>query len=217
MMQEKRKTVLIGVFAVMLIAVLSIVFYYVYEGFMYVKTEDAKLSGDIVRISPKIVGELQEFEVEEGDMVEKDQVLGMQSVDNVQDDNYDVGLIKSPISGKIIKKQGTLGEIITPGQTILMVTDVKKIYVTANIEETKVGKLKKGQIVDINLDQFDGKKYKGKVASIGQASNSTFSIFPSSSGTTFTKVIQKVPVKIEFEHGNDVLMGTNAIVKIHIR
>ena len=98
-----------------------------------------------------------------------------------------------------------------------MLVDSKKLYITANIEENKVEKLKKGQKVDIVLDQYKNKKYEGKISSIGQASTSTFSIFPSSSGTTFTKVIQKIPVKIEFEHDDNILLGTNAIVKIHIR
>jgi len=42
-------------------------------------------------------------------------------------------------------------------------------------------------------------------------------MFPSSSGTTFTKVIQKIPVNISFDHDNSVLLGTNAIVKIHVK
>lgn len=216
-MKDKRKTILVSVLVTMIVAVAAIIFYYVYEGLNYVKTEDSKVTGDIVRVNPKIVGELQEFNVEEGDYLEKEQVVGMQSVENIQDENYDVALIKAPISGKVIKKQGTIGEILSPGQVVLMLVDSKKLYITANIEETKVEKLKKGQKVDITLDQFGSKKYEGKIASIGQASTSTFSIFPSSSGTTFTKVIQKIPVKIEFEHDDTVLMGTNAIVKIHIR
>lgn len=216
-MKDKRKTILLSVFSAMIVAVTAVIFYYVYEGLNYVKTEDSKVTGDIVRVSPKIVGELLEFNVEEGDYLEKEQVVGMQSVENIQDENYDAALIKAPISGKVIKKQGTIGEILAPGQVMLMLVDSKKLYITANIEETKVEKLKKGQKVDITLDQFGSKKYEGKIASIGQASTSTFSIFPSSSGTTFTKVIQKIPVKIEFEHDDSVLLGTNAIVKIHIR
>ena len=104
-MKENRKTILLSVVVAMIAAVSAVIFYYVYEGINYVKTEDSKVTGDIVRVSPRIVGELQEFNVEEGDYLEKDQVVGMQSVDNVQDENYDVALIKAPISGKVIKKQ----------------------------------------------------------------------------------------------------------------
>ena len=75
--------------------------------------------------------------------------------------------------------------------------DPQKLYITANIEETEVKKLKSGQNVDIKIDEFDGLAFQGKVESIGKASNSAFSLFPSSSSGTFTKVVQKVPVKIE--------------------
>lgn len=216
-MKEKRKQILLSVFGIMIVAVLSIVGYYVYEGVYFVSTEDAKIAGDIVRVSPKIVGELQEFTAVEGQEVAKDDVLGRQSLDNVMDSNFDLALIKAPISGKIIKKQGTIGETVAPGQVLVMLVDTKKMYITANIEETKVGKLKVGQRVDIKIDQFGNKNFKGTVSSIGQASASTFSMFPSSSGTTFTKVVQKIPVNIDFEHDNSVLLGTNAIVKIHVK
>lgn len=216
-MKDKRKIILVSVFSTMIIAVAAVITFYVYEGLTYVSTEDAKVSGDIVRVSPKLVGALEDFEVQEGDLVEKEQVLGKQSIENVMDSNFDLALIKAPISGKVIKKQGIIGEIVAPGQSLVMIVDTKKLYITANIEETKIGKLKDGQTVDVTLDQFGSKKFKGKISSIGQASASTFSIFPSSSGATFTKVIQKIPVKIEFEHDDSILMGTNAIVKIHTR
>ena len=216
-MKEKRKTILLSVFGVMIAAVIGIVSYYIYEGVNFVSTEDAKVSGDIVRVSPKIVGELQVFTAVEGQEVQKDDVLGSQGIENIMDSNFDLALIKAPISGKVIKKQGTIGETVAPGQILVMLVDTKKLYITANIEETKVNKLKVGQEVDIKIDQFGSKNFKGQISSIGQASAATFSMFPSSSGTTFTKVIQKIPVNISFDHDNSVLLGTNAIVKIHVK
>lgn len=216
-MKEKRKTILLSVFGVMIAAVIGIVSYYIYEGVNFVSTEDAKVSGDIVRVSPKIVGELQVFTAVEGQEVQKDDVLGSQGIENIMDSNFDLALIKAPISGKVIKKQGTIGETVAPGQILVMLVDTKKLYITANIEETKINKLKVGQEVDIKIDQFGNKNFKGQISSIGQASAATFSMFPSSSGTTFTKVIQKIPVNISFDHDNSVLLGTNAIVKIHVK
>jgi len=216
-MKEKRKTILLSVFGVMIAAVIGIVSYYIYEGVNFVSTEDAKVSGDIVRVSPKIVGELQVFTAVEGQEVQKDDVLGSQGIENIMDSNFDLALIKAPISGKVIKKQGTIGETVAPGQILVMLVDTKKLYITANIEETKINKLKVGQEVDIKIDQFGSENFKGQISSIGQASAATFSMFPSSSGTTFTKVIQKIPVNISFDHDNSVLLGTNAIVKIHVK
>lgn len=216
-MKEKRKTILLSIFGIMIVSVLSIVAYYIYEGVNFVATEDAKIAGDIVRVSPKVVGELEDFTAVEGEQVEKDSVLGRQSLENVMDSNFDLALIKAPISGKIIKKQGTIGETVAPGQVLVMLVNTEKLYITANIEETEISKLKVGQEVDVKIDQFGNKKFKGTLSSIGQASASTFSLFPSSSGTTFTKVVQKIPVNIAFEHDNSVLLGTNAVVKIHVK
>ena len=97
--------------------------------------------------------------------------------------------------------------------------DPENLYITANIEETKVKNIRQGQRVDIKIDQYKGLSFPGKVESIGMASNTTFSLLPSSSSATFTKVVQKIPVKITFENKNKSLfvVGTNAVVKIHIK
>lgn len=89
--------------------------------------------------------------------------------------------------------------------------------ITTNIEETKLVKVKQGQKVDITIDQFSGKSFSGRVKYVGQASNSTFALLPSSTSGTFTKVIQKIPVRIELDKSDDTLLpGTNAIVNIHV-
>jgi len=127
-------------------------------------------------------------------------------------------VLRAPINGVVIKKQGTVGEFISPGQTIAMIIDPNKLYITANIEETKLGTIKQGQKVDITIDQFSKKAFAGRVKYVGQASNSTFALLPSSTGGNFTKVIQKVPIKIEFDKSDNTLLpGTNAVVKIHIK
>lgn len=215
-MAEKRKKILVSVFGLMLITVMGIVSYYVYQGIYYVKTEDAKVNGDIVRVIPQVVGELEKFDIKEGDYVNKDEILAKQSIDNISGSDFEKALIKAPIAGKIIKKQGVIGENVAPGQVLMMIVDPEKLYITANIEETKLEKVKIGQVVDIKIDQFKNKKFTGKIKAIGNAANSAFSMFPSSTGTTFTKVVQKIPVDIEFNHDDSVLLGTNAVVKIHI-
>lgn len=202
----------------MVIALGSIGVYYWYENTYYVSTEDARVSGDLVKVSPQISGKLLEFNVDEGDTVIRDQILGRQEMINLPDSSIDQSVFRAPINGVIIKKQGTVGEVAAPGQTLAMVIDPMKLYISANIEETKLLKLKQGQKVDIIIDQFNGEKFSGKVKSIGLASNATFSLLPTSTSGTFTKVVQKVPVKIELEnHDGKLLPGTNAVVKIHVR
>jgi len=95
----------------------------------------------------------------------------------------------------IVKKQATVGEFSTAGSTLAIIVDPNQLYISANIEETKLENVRIGQQVDISIDQFDGRVFYGEVASIGKVANSAFSLLPSSSGGTFTKVVQTVPIK----------------------
>lgn len=217
-MNEKRKKLIYLIITVMVMAFVSIGLYYWYKNSHFVSTEDAKVMGDIVSVSPQISGKLLEINIEEGDAVVQDQILGRQGMSNPQETNIDQSVLRAPISGIVIKKQGTVGEVISPGQTIAMIIDPNKLYITANIEETKLGNIKQGQKVDITIDQFSKKAFSGRVKYVGQASNSSFSLLPTSTSGTFTKVIQKIPVKIEFDKSDNTLLpGTNAVVNIHIK
>lgn len=217
-MNKKRKILMLIIFAVMIVALSGIGFYYWYNNTYFVSTEDARVTGDLIKVSPQIAGKLLEFNVEEGDSVSQDQILGRQEMTNLPDINVDQSIIRAPISGIVIKKVGNVGEIEAAGQSLAMIVDPQKLYLTANIEETKLGKVKQGQAVDITIDQIEGKTFTGKVKYVGKASNSIFSLLPSSTSGTFTKVVQRVPVKIEFDKVNsELLPGTNAIVKIHVK
>lgn len=217
-MKEKRKLIIIAILAVMVVTLATIGIYYWYENANYVKTEDARVTGSLVNVGPQISGKLLELEVEEGDTVFKDQILGRQETTNLSNASLDQSVLRAPINGIVIKKQGTVGEIISPGQTVAILIDPDKLYISANIEETKLGRVRQGQQVDISIDQFSGEKFTGKVNFIGEAANSTFALIPASTSGTFTKVVQKIPVKIEFDaEGEKFLPGTNAVVKIHIR
>lgn len=217
-MIKNRKKLIMFIALVMVVVFAGIGSYYWYENDYFISTEDAKVMGDLVSVSPQISGKLLELNVSEGDTVVKDQILGRQGISNPQETNIDQSVFRAPINGIVIKKQGTVGEIVSPGQTIAMIIDPNKLYITANIEETKLAKVRQGQKVDITIDQFSNKTFSGKVKYVGRASNSTFALLPSSTSGTFTKVIQKIPVKIEFNKSDATLLpGTNAVVNIHIK
>lgn len=215
---DKRKSTLIKVGTVMAVVLLAIVGYYVSNSYFYVTTEDAKVTADLAKITAQVTGKMVSSELEEGMVVAKDQILARQEVPNLADTALEQSLLRSPIDGIVVKKQGQVGEVITAGQTIGMVIDPNQLYILANIEETKVGKVKEGQVVDVTIDEFGSKKIKGKVTQIGEAANSTFALLSSSSSGSFTKVVQKIAVHIVLDSTNlPIRPGTNAIIKIHIR
>ena len=217
-MKQKRKILIVGILVLIASALSSIGFYYWYENTYYISTDDAKVDADLVNVTPQISGKLLELNVDEGDTVIKNQILARQEMSNLADSDVDKSLIRSPINGIIIKKQGTIGEIWSSGQTLATLIDPNKLYITANIEETKLGKIRVGQLVDISIDEYDSKKFTGNVKSVGEAAQSALSIIPTTTSGTFTKVVQRIPVKISLDKFNSkILPGTNAVVKIHIK
>ncbi|WP_099192291.1 HlyD family secretion protein [Tepidibacter mesophilus] len=214
-MKEKRKHILIGLLCIIVASIIGISSFYWYESINYVSTEDARVTGDLIKVSPKGTGKLLDISMEEGDVVIKEQILGRQEI---EDQNPEKAIVRAPQKGVIVKKQANIGETYSPGQALGYIVDPEKLYISANIEEKKIGSIRAGQTVDITIDEFKGIKFKGKVTFVGLAANSSFSLLPASSGGTFTKTVQRVPIKISIEdQGYKILPGTNSVVKIHLK
>ncbi|SHE93329.1 HlyD family secretion protein [Desulforamulus putei] len=216
----KKKNIYLVLLA-MVITLAAVSFYYWYQNTHYVSTEDARVDGDIVKVSPQVAGQIIELPVEEDQYVNQGELVGrLSDVTLAPGSNLDLTVIKAPISGTVIKKTAHVGEMASPGVPVAMMADLKNLYVTANIEETKLNKVKVGQPVDYTIDTFPGVRFKGKVLSIGNAANSVFSLLPQqNTGNSFTKVTQRIPVKISIEdyQKRRLLPGMSAVVKIHIK
>lgn len=217
-MNGKRKILIISILVTMAIAIAGVGYYYWYQNTYYVSTEDARVTGDIIRVTPQISGKLLEFNVEEGQMVDKGQILGRQEMVNQPDSNLEMATMRAPIKGIVLKKQGNIGEVVTPGQALAMLVNPDELYISANIDETKLDRVKPGKNVDIIIDVYPDKKFSGQVESIGEATAATFSLLPTSTGGNFTKVVQKIPVKIRVNKNDmKLLPGTSAVIKIHVK
>lgn len=124
--------------------------------------------------------------------------------------------ITAPIAGTIIQNMVEEGQTVAMGQPLAMLADLNKVFVVANIEESRISDVKRGQSVDITVDAFPGKVFDGTVENIIHATSSTFSLIPT--GTTsgsYTKVVQKIPVQISINsQGKDIFPGMSASVRI---
>jgi multidrug resistance efflux pump len=206
---------------------------YLYQMDHFFTTEDAAVSANMITITPEVTGKVAIWEVKEGDAVKAGQIIGHQDVsmlatssainpqalNNTADSIISKSDIKSPIDGKVIQSNVVKGQVISPGMEIATIADVSNIFIKANIEETDIFKIKTGQRVDISIDAYPGKHFNGYVDSIGQATQSVFSAFPSlNTSGTYTKVTQLIPVKISIMNDEDLVFmpGMNATVKIHI-
>jgi len=108
--------------------------------------------------------------------------------------------IVSPVNGKVAKRWVLQGDVVQPGQPVFTVYDGSQIWVTANLEETNLGALKLGDDVGISVDSYPDRIFGGKVFQFGGSTAAQFSLIPPNNASgNFTKVTQRVPIKISIE------------------
>ncbi len=116
--------------------------------------------------------------------------------------------IVSPIDGVVGNRTLRVGQYVQAGTQLMSVVPVASAYIVANFKETQLTDVRKGQAVDIDVDMFPGHVVHGHVDSIAPASGQEFALLPPDNATgNFTKVVQRIPVKI-------VLDGHNANVEL---
>jgi membrane fusion protein, multidrug efflux system len=110
--------------------------------------------------------------------------------------------ISAPGEGSVGEKQVRPGQLVSPGtQVITFVSNVK--WVQANYRETQLTNVKVGDLGEIRIDEYPGKVFPGKVIEIAPASGSQFALLPPDNATgNYTKVVQRIPVKIAFDDSN---------------
>lgn len=126
--------------------------------------------------------------------------------------------ITAPVDGYVSKLAVHGGQMVQPGSTIAMVVP-RQTYVVANFKETQIRRIKKGDLVDVDIDAAGS--HKGVVDSVAAGTGARFSLMPPDNATgNFVKVVQRVPVKIVWAPGEDVARlqaGLSAEVTVHVR
>jgi membrane fusion protein (multidrug efflux system) len=129
--------------------------------------------------------------------------------------------IYSPIGGVIARKWILEGDVVQQGQPIFTIFDMKNIWITAQFEETRLALVNIGAKVEISVDTYPDIKFSGKVIQIGSNTASQFSLIPPNNASgNFTKVTQRVPVKISIDKGNsnvNLLPGMSVEVRVKER
>jgi membrane fusion protein (multidrug efflux system) len=128
--------------------------------------------------------------------------------------------IHSPGNGIVGERQVRAGQLVSPGAQILtFVADTK--WVQANYRETQLAHMKVGDPAEIRVDVFPGRVWKGRVIEIAPASGSQFALLPADNATgNFTKVVQRVPVKIAFDdtsHAAELRPGLSVVAEVQTR
>jgi len=124
--------------------------------------------------------------------------------------------VKAPVAGIIALKSVEDGEVISFGQQIFSITNLADVWINANIEETYIGRIKVGQPVEFTIDAYPGNKFSGHVMEVGSATGSQFALLSTeNSSSNFTKVTQRLPIKIKADDSDYILKpGMSATVNI---
>ncbi|XVN20193.1 HlyD family secretion protein [Pseudomonas corrugata] len=108
--------------------------------------------------------------------------------------------ITAPISGTIGEKSVRVGAFVNAGKPLLAIVPLDAVYITANFRETQLARVQTGQAVDIEVDALPGETLTGTVQSLGPASGVSYSaIAPHNATGNFTKIVQRLPVRIRIE------------------
>lgn len=110
--------------------------------------------------------------------------------------NLEYTTITAPDDGVVTDKTVQVGQILSPGQALMIVVPLKEIWVTANFKETQLARVKPGDRAEVHVDMY-GKTFVGRVDSIAGATGSRLSLLPPENATgNYVKVVERIPVKI---------------------
>ena len=233
------RVILINIIVIIVLFALIIGGYFYYTGATnYVTTSDAQVTGQIIPITVPYAGKLNHWYAAVNSTVNQGDLLGSESSKSVLAMNPGLGAlvshnqsaaqkltnfesVTSPISGTIIQNTASPGEFVQPGQVLAQVVDLGNLNVTANVPETEIRHVSVGQTVDVYIDGIPNTDFKGVVKSIGNTTNSVFSIIPNATAAqgSYTNVVQRIPVVISLNGGyagKALVPGMSASVVIHI-
>jgi membrane fusion protein (multidrug efflux system) len=112
--------------------------------------------------------------------------------------------LRAPSDGFVAKKSVEIGQLAAAGVPLIGFVDGGERWVTANFKETDIDHIKAGAHVSIDVDAIGAKSFKGVVESVSAATGATFTLLPPDNATgNFTKVVQRVPVKVRLDELSD--------------
>jgi len=136
--------------------------------------------------------------------------------------NLSYTIITAPQDGLVSKVNVQAGQYAQAGQSLFSIVHSENVWVVANFKETQLDKMKIGQQVFIHADAYPDHKFKAILSSFSPATGSTFALLPPDNASgNFVKVVQRLPVRIEFTEANDTLVrklrpGMSVMVDVHL-
>lgn len=136
--------------------------------------------------------------------------------------NLSYTVVTAPATGLASKVNVQEGQLLQPGQSLFSIVLSNDIWIVANFKETQFEKMRIGQKVTVNVDAYPGHSFDATLTSFSPATGSRFALLPPDNASgNFVKVVQRLPVKIEFTNPSDSLVkqlkpGMNVAVDVHL-
>ena len=127
--------------------------------------------------------------------------------------------IAAPTDGTVGERRALAGQLVAPGTQVISLVQ-SEVWVQANFKETQLTNMRVGDTADVRIDTFPNRVFQGKVEQLSPASGSQFALLPPDNATgNFTKIVQRVPIKIVLFPGQPYLdrlrPGFSAVVTVH--
>ena len=154
--------------------------------------------------------------------IARSRIVMAQSEIKVMESNLKNTKLYSTINGVVAKRWILAGDVVQPGQPLFTIYDLKNIWVTVQLQETYISNIQLNDEVEITVDSYPEQKFSGRIYEVGTNTAAQFALIPPSNASgNFTKVTQRIPIKITIEQDNTnkalrygLLPGMSVEVKI---
>jgi membrane fusion protein (multidrug efflux system) len=127
--------------------------------------------------------------------------------------NLSYTVILCPVTGIVGKRSVEVGQNVSIGQELVDVVPLDDVWVTANFKETQLARMRPGQRVEVKVDAY-GRTWEGRISNLGGGAGSIFSLLPPENATgNYVKVVQRVPVRIDFDRTAGQQFNAEALLK----
>jgi len=208
----KSKIIILLILTLFLAGGAAIGIYFAWYNAGYLTTDNARVTTTLVGITPSMPGILERFNIYEGSYIAGNEIIG-----------WVVGgeTMRSPFDGLVIHTNARQDQMVSPNEHIAVIADINNIHIQANIEETDIAQLQRGQPAIVTIDTFGNRQFSGYISEIGRITSAELTGQATffNTGGTFTRVTHLIPIEIILEDDIelDSLIGVNARVRIPLR
>src|SRR5258707_1286634 len=180
------------------------------------QARDAGVAATIERDKANLASALKQVELLKAEIAQATAAaLRAEALQRQAELNLGYTTITAPIDGVVGNRTLRVGQYVQAGTQLMSVVPAHGAYVVANYKETQLTDVHEGQAVDIAVDMFPGQVVHGHVDSLAPASGQEFALLPPDNATgNFTKVVQRIPVKIALDDGSNSLIALRPVMSV---